>query len=270
MYYLLLLLLAIVPSVVIMFLVNKNDKDKEPTKLLISLFGMGILSCFLTLCITATIKSFGFDLSDVKKDNYIILILYTFVQIGLVEEFSKWILNYIVIWNNKEFDQMYDSIVYASFVALGFATFENVLYVLVNGITTAILRSVLSVPAHAFYGITMGYYLGLSKLTSLNNDKKKATKYFVYSLLVPSLLHGLFDFCLLSQKIIFLLIFFALIIYLYINGIKKVKQFARVENNLVKKEIIYCPSCGSVIEGNFCSKCGSPNPKNVNQSINIT
>jgi len=259
MYYIILLLLAIFPSVVILSIVYKKDKEKEPSKLLVSLFGVGILSCFLTVLISnitqVIFPIFKTDVIEQKEVSYLFLAIYSLFQVGLIEELSKWIFNYSICWNNKEFDHIYDSIVYSVFVSLGFATFENILYVLEGGIGTGILRAILSVPGHAFFAINMGYYIGMSKIASINNRKELSIKYKIYSLLVPTILHGFFDFCLLSGNILLILIFLTVIVFLYINSIKKIKQFSKINLKLFNN-VKYCPICKKETAGNYCPFCG--------------
>lgn len=235
-YYVFLLLLAIFPSVVILSIVYKKDKEREPKKLLVALFGVGILSCFLTLILTdISDYIFKFMSSDaVKQSNgdYFVLILHSFIQIGFIEEMSKWVFNYSIVWKNKEFDHIYDSIVYSVFLSLGFATFENILYVLMYGVKTGIIRAITSVPAHAFFAVNMGYYIGLAKLCSINGNNKLVNKYKLYSIAIPTFLHGLFDFGLMSGQPILIYVSFALVIYLYVTGIKRVNQFSNINNKL--------------------------------------
>lgn len=239
MYYIFLLILAVFPTVVILTLVYNNDKEKEPITLLAALFGVGVLSCFLTIFLSQVVEVlFPFlESNKIEESGFIVLLIYTFFKIGLIEETSKWIFNYSISWNNKEFDHIYDSIVYSTFVSLGFATFENILYVMMSGVSTGILRAVVSVPAHAFFAANMGYYIGLSKMASINGKSKLSTKYMIFSILIPMLLHGTFDFFLMSGVPIILVL--AIIIFLYWLGIKRVKQFSKIENNLINKEKYY-------------------------------
>ena len=55
-------------------------------------------------------------------------------------------------------------------VAMGFATIENVIFVMEGGVTTGIVRMFSTVPAHATFAVIMGYYLGKAKF----NEKKKS------------------------------------------------------------------------------------------------
>lgn len=61
---------------------------------------------------------------------------------------------------------MVDGIIYAVAASLGFATVENIAYVLEGGFAVGVLRAVLSVPGHAFFGALMGFYMGVAKHAS--------------------------------------------------------------------------------------------------------
>ncbi|MGQ9664052.1 MAG: PrsW family glutamic-type intramembrane protease [bacterium] len=58
-----------------------------------------------------------------------------------------------------EFDEVMDGIVHCVASSLGFATVENIIYVLDRGAGTGILRAFLSVSGYAFFGALMGYYI---------------------------------------------------------------------------------------------------------------
>lgn len=231
-----LLFISILPSIIILLIICLLDKEKEPKKLLILLFFMGMLSCIVTLNITNLIEFFlpifKYD-SVMESKSYIILFIYTFIIVGLVEEFSKWLFNISIGWNNKEFDQLYDAIVYAVFISIGFATLENIAYVATESFWVGIVRAIVSVPGHAFFGVSMGYYLGLSKLSYYNNNEKLSKKYMHRSIIIPALLHGMFDFCLLSANIPLIIIFLVFLVNLYIYGINKIKRFSKVSGNFI-------------------------------------
>lgn len=265
--YLLLFIISVIPSIIILSIVYRNDKEKEPFKLLLSLFLFGILSIFLTLIISYVLEHI-FPIFKVDKIENIksigIKILYSFIFVGFVEEFSKWIFNRAVAVKSREFNHVYDAIVYAVFSSLGFATIENILYVLSSNITTGILRCVFSVPCHAFFGVAMGYYTGLSKLALLNKNKKLYKKYSLLSLFVPTLLHGLYDFCLFSGNVFLILFDIAFVVFLYVYGIRKINQFADINvdflgNNLNTNSILYkkCSNCGELVTSEYCTNCGT-------------
>jgi len=86
--------------------------------------------------------------------------------IGLIEESAKFAALYVGIYRHAQFDEIIDGILYAVAASLGFATLENIAYVLEGGTVVGVLRAALSVPGHAFFGAVMGFYVGLAKFSS--------------------------------------------------------------------------------------------------------
>jgi RsiW-degrading membrane proteinase PrsW (M82 family) len=131
-------------------------------------------------------------------------------------------------------------------------------YVYEHGIATGLIRGVLAVPGHACDGIFMGYFLGLAKLSSINNRIDLKNKYMLLSIVVPVTLHGIYDYCLFTGNPIFVGIFFIFIILLYIFAIKRVNKISSVQNKFRYVDT-YCPICGRKIDSNYCPICGRRN-----------
>ena len=87
-----------------------------------------------------------------------------------------------------------------------------------GGIQTAITRALTAVPAHAIFGITMGYYLGIARMY-----KELRANYLGRALLVPIILHGMYDFILMVEIGWLLLLFIPYVILLYIMAMKKMR-----------------------------------------------
>lgn len=257
--YIILFILAIIPSIILGHIILKKDRNKEPKLLLIKLFIGGICSIFITLFLNAILQNiFPFFKNNLENLTLIQLIPGIFIGVALIEEFSKWIICYIISYDNKEFDEFYDMIIYSVFVSLGFATFENILYVFKNGFAVAVLRCFLAVPGHVCDGIFMGYFLGLSKLAFYNNRKDIQKKNIIYSILAPMLLHGIYDYCLFSKNGYFLLTFLVFIILLYKHSIKKVRSISSISKKMKYKNN-YCIICGTKVESDYCKVCGRKN-----------
>lgn len=274
-----LLFLSILPSIALGVMIYKKDiVEKESPGLLFKLFlGGAIGSVILTLLLSTVLEPIIPDLED-SNNNFIYLAITTFFKVALVEEFSKWIFLKKITWKNKEFNYIYDAIVYAVFVALGFATIENIIYVLGSegGISIAILRAILSVPGHAFDGVFMGYYYGLAKQAKINDNIKLFKRNMIFSLLIPVVFHFIFDYLLLSENSILLILYLVFIILLYINAFKRINKLSNITERLDKNDDInnnsyniveatyqtntinhkYCTNCGNLVNGNFCSICG--------------
>ncbi len=257
-------IIAILPIIIICKYINSKDKNKEPLILLVSCFIAGILSAFLTLFLSDLLCYF-FPILKVSMENLdlIHMFLYATLMVGLIEEFSKWIMIRIVGYENYEYDEIYDMIVYAVFVSLGFACLENIIYAVseanvVEGIKVALVRALSAVPAHACNAVFMGYYLTLAKIYQRNKNIKKENLYKLKSIVVPSLLHGIYDFCISSNYLIFLILFIVFIIWLYIETLDKIdvisKQNAKIK---IKDNNKYCKKCGAVMKDDYCAFCGS-------------
>lgn len=255
----LLFIVAALPVFLLGMYIYKKDRNKEPTKLLVKLFFGGVLSCFLVLALSKILSMiFPFFNSETEGMNLFELFIYVFIGIALIEELCKWFIVYTISYNDKHFDELYDMIIYSVFVALGFAFFENILYTFGNGIGVGIIRALSAVPGHACDGAMMGYYLGMAKLTTLNNRKDLSKKHLFLSLLVPTVLHGIYDFCLFTGNILFILMFLVFVVMLYIFTIKRVNRIASITKKMKYKNN-YCINCGHPVNSNFCPGCGSKN-----------
>ena len=253
-----LLFIAVIPVILILIYVYNKDRNKEPSKLLALLFILGIVSCFLAVSLTSVLKTiipfFSKKLSDLSKLE---ILVYVFIGVGFIEEFSKWVMAYLIGYKSEEFDEVFDSIVYAVFVSLGFACFENIIYVFdEQTIKTGILRGLLSVPGHACFGLYMGYFLSLAKIYSKRGRFDLEKVFLVLSIIVPALLHGIYDYCLMSRITILLLFFYVFVILLFVFSTKRLKKVASDTTVLVQKNK-YCQNCGYPVKGMFCNNCGT-------------
>lgn len=220
---LILILMATIPVVILLKFAFYEDKvEKEPPSLLFKLFIAGIISTIMVLLLTYLSK----NLIKVHNNFY-----NSFIQVALIEEVCKWVCVYIITWHNKEFNYKFDAIVYCIFVSLGFAFIENIGYAINYGLTTALIRDIVSVPCHAFFAIYMGYYLGLAKEYRVNNNNECYT-YAIYSVLIPTLLHGIYNFCLISSNDILYIIFVGFIIALYILSFKTIASVSNSDTSL--------------------------------------
>lgn len=242
-----LLLLSILPTVVILIYIYYKDKyEQEPLSLLLAAFGTGILATgcvFFTFALLKSTIPYTINTGNGVIDSF----LKSFFEAAIPEELFKFLALYILIWKNPNFNERFDGIIYAVFVSLGLATFENILYVFSYGHEVGIARAILSVPAHALFGVAMGYYFSFAKFTPQSRKR-----YLTLSLVVPILLHGIYDFLpLLVGKLaqthpllpaVLMFAFLAFVIFLWVQGLKKIKRlssdfyFTDTPNVKIKKE----------------------------------
>ena len=154
-----LLFISIAPVFIIAFYVYYRDKyEKEPFSVLLKALFTGILIILPIVIIERILTLFSEDMEDLQNAAYT-----AFIVAGLTEEGMKYLAFYVFFWRNKNFNEKFDGIVYAVFIALGFAAIENIFYVLIGGYGIGILRALTAVPAHALFGTMMGYHFGLAR-----------------------------------------------------------------------------------------------------------
>ena len=187
--YHVLLFLSVLPAALLIIFIYRQDKyQKEPFKSLFKAFFGGMLSVVFTI---VTVRIIDYTIGLIPYLNQTVF-YDSFITAGIPEELCKFLVFMIFIWNDKNFDEYFDGIVYASFISLGFATVENIMYVMPGGIGTGIVRALISVPAHFLFGVILGYFLSLAKF---NSDKKG--RYIIIGLLIAMAAHGLFDWLLM-------------------------------------------------------------------------
>ena len=282
------IILGLLPVVLISIFIIIRDKEREPFITLFKYYALGLLAVIVTLIVSAII-----NIDQDSSHGAFLLFMEVLFGIAFIEEGAKWIAVKIGMIGDLEFDNMYDAIVFAVAVALGFAGIENVLYLITNYqmmFGVAIGRAILSVPGHAIFGVFMGNYLEKAKKCKISGDSSGNFTNSVISWVVPSIMHAIFDFLifnatsdypLFGNSLITFAVFFIYVICLYIFGIRKVIVASRESNinfygekNEGKKVLVqtvpqmvnvtshlskpnFCQYCGTRVTGQFCSNCGA-------------
>lgn len=217
---------AIVPSLLLIWYFHSRDEYPEPIGVLLKTFFLGVLTIPAVLIVALPVAGLLKDVADPVVSGF----LQAFLTAAFPEEFFKYLVVWLYASRHKEFDEPMDGVVYGAVASLGFATLENILYVSTGGIGLAIMRALMAVPGHAFMGAIMGYYIGQAKFRPAEKTSLMLKGYFV-----PVLLHGLYDFPLLSAKgfagqqvpgymLLLLLLSFATLIFEWIWSVKIIRR----------------------------------------------
>lgn len=239
---------ALLPAIVLCSYIFKKDRvEKEPAGLLILLFILGAVSCIPAGIIEIVAMSIADGIAEAYKDAEGVNVIYNavnaFAIVALTEEALKFLMLYLATRKNKNFNSLFDGIVYSVFVSLGFAALENVLYVLDNGFANAVSRAILSVPCHMFFAVIMGYYYSFwhmhdvaekqeKKLMEegiIPNGKSKffAERYLLPAIVMPVLAHGFYDFGLFMGTVVSVLLALAFTVFLYIYCFSRIKNVSK-------------------------------------------
>ena len=190
--------LAILPSALLAARVLAYDRiEHEPVGLLIKIFIAGALSC-IPAAIIETLGEMG--IASVTDNRGLMAVLTYLLLVPIAEEGVKFAaLNRV--HHNPNFNYTFDGIVYGVMAALGFATLENVLYVLDNmSIEVALMRGVLSVPLHCTCGVFMGYYYGVARGQEVRGVPSEARRARKMAMLIPCIIHGVYDYSLATES----------------------------------------------------------------------
>jgi RsiW-degrading membrane proteinase PrsW (M82 family) len=185
------LLAAFLPGIFWIWYFHRQDRfDREPLFALVKVFVLGALAVIPAIALEYPFRSF------LQGDPGTLSALWlSFGVVGLGEESLKLLAVYVGVYRSQAFDEPLDGIVYAVTGGVGFSVVENVLYISAFGLEVAPLRAVVASLAHASFSGISGYYLGRAKFSD------HAFREASVGLLWAALLHGIYDFILITQLV---------------------------------------------------------------------
>ena len=220
-----LLLVTILPSILIVLFFVKSDKFKEPNKEIIKVFFLGILITIPAYFLNTYLSEIWYTTNASEG------LISSFLTAAPVEEGLKLSVLYFFVYKMKDFNEPIDGIVYGVTVSLGFATLENIYYVYLladyfetTSMALAILRSFSAIPAHAIFGVFMGYFFMKYAFIKKGDN-------LIFAFVIPFVLHGCYNLFASSNFIISLiLILIAWIVALRMfSRLKKTQKTKRGE-----------------------------------------
>jgi RsiW-degrading membrane proteinase PrsW (M82 family) len=173
------------------YLYYKDRYQPEPLIAIGSTYIFGFIMAFVcsNLYTLLPLIKIPTDPSYLMENNRILFFIYAVGVVGVLEELCKFIPFLLIIYTFKKFDEKIDGIIYASLIALGFASYENLLYLPYLDGFELFGRAVASPLTHTIFSSLWGYRVGVAKL-----EKKSIFKASINGLLLAIFLHGLFDF----------------------------------------------------------------------------
>ena len=217
------LLAALLPALFLMrYIYRKDTIEKEPKGMLIGLVFLGVAAAVVAVIFetlgTSLLSSF-LEEGDPAHTNVL-----AFLVVAVVEEGAKYLFLLWRTWRDPNFNFHFDGIVYAVFISLGFAAFENISYVMGYGLSTAIARALLAIPAHMGFAVFMGYFYARAKRCADEGNARGRRRNLWAAFLSAVLLHGFYDACALLGTLLSALLFVAFVIAMYIIVIRMVKR----------------------------------------------
>lgn len=206
----LLILASLAPVAILLLFFEKQDKGpKEPLKLKWKVFKYGIL---MTIVAGAIELNLDWVFAQIIPSGILYIAVSAFITAALIEEAAKYYVVKKIVYNNKNFDEVMDGVYYTIIASLGFAALENILYVVEGGFDIAIIRALLSVPGHALFSGIMGYYIGKARfLPGKSSPRSLIAKGYIFAVVY----HGLFNFLLMTESVLILLVIPLVVIMAY-------------------------------------------------------
>ncbi len=215
---------AIIPAILLLRYVYRMDTyEKEPGSLLMQLLGCGVLAALASI-ILEMLGQWLLDASPLTQNTKTYILVLAFLVVAAVEEGTKYFFLYKRTWNDPNFNYRFDGIVYAAFVSLGFAAFENVKYVFNYGLTVAFPRAILAIPGHLGFSVVFGYFYGRAKRAANRGSHGAAVANIVVGYLMAVFLHGFYDACAMSETAEASVAFIIFVIIMYFVIYRLIKR----------------------------------------------
>jgi len=198
--YPLFLFFGFVPSIIWLAFYLRKDAHPEPNSVIRKVFLWGMLATLPAIALELILRSL---FSFLPFSQEVVLVLYIFLGVALVEEVLKFLVVRFSVYQDKALDEPVDVMLYMIIAALGFAAFENILILFGLGPTSPVsnivaltlVRLVGATFLHALTSGTFGYFLARSFF-----DPKKKYWYVAAGLFLATLLHGFFNFYILEVQ----------------------------------------------------------------------
>ena len=206
---------AVLPAIILgVYVYRKDKRDQEPVALLAACLLMGVCAAFASIALEA-LGMTALSVYQIDQTTPLGIMALAFGVVAVVEEGTKLFFLYLKTWKNPAFDYKFDGIIYAVFVSLGFAAFENIKYVFSYGLAVALPRAVLAIPGHMTFAVVMGVFYGRAKYLE-NHGQSGKWLYIFLGWFFAVLLHGFYDTCAMLGTAESSLVFTVFIIFMYL------------------------------------------------------
>jgi protease PrsW len=194
---------AIAPALLVLWLIVIADSRPEPARIMLLALVLGAASAIVAVVVELALMA----VLPMPHDPWLAAGARALFIAAIPEEALKVPLIAVIALRSRHFDEPMDGVVYGTAVGLGFASIENVSYVLGAGAgwgSVAIFRSVLSVPLHGALGAIAGAYIARARFAGVLRSGQglpwRRRRLFAMAWLVPTVLHALFDGAAFSIK----------------------------------------------------------------------
>lgn len=253
-------ILALPPAIFwLWFFLRRNSYRPVPLRALVGTFGWGMLAVVPTAFLEWVLLDESHFTSSalVVPENLGSLALGMVLVVGPVEEASKFAACWFGARRSKYFDEPMDGLVHAVAASLGFATLENIAYMLSFGPAVILVRGPISTAAHIVFASVWAYALGRYIL----RPSGAMVAAMLLALGVAAALHGAFNVA-ASLNPLLGLPFVAFGVFFGVRwALRRFDWAQEVSTYRLRRNapLFACLQCGSLVRvnANFCPGCGA-------------
>ena len=165
---------------------------------LLGLVSLPLSFIFTLLCVGGLINTVGYAPADYPLPAQ--SVMSAFLAAGLTEELAKFLMiaaSFKLFRNTVR--NVYEYMLIGAAVGFGFTLPEEALYG--SDLISFLLRMDF-IAGHLVFGIIMTYYLGMAEHKKITNQGSPSKEY-LFALLIPILMHTLYDACTANNKFLY-------------------------------------------------------------------
>ena len=206
------ILAAVVPALVLMYYVYRKDRvEKEPGDLLFKLFLFGALSTIPAMVLEIASQYLEVNILTQVSAGAATAAIVDATMVGIIEEACKFAALKKLSWKSPSFNY----------------TFDGVVYIFQFGMSVALMRAVLSIPAHMAFSVYMGVYYGRAKYCEKRNNGEGKMWNLLAGYLMAVTLHAVFDGTLMVNSDLSVAIFFVFDVLMTIMVFRTLRNASR-------------------------------------------
>lgn len=237
-----LLIFVVLAALLAWFLISHDKGEKEPIAVLWLAAAAGLIGALMA----GTLEHWLIPAKNLDTGAPLGAAFGAAMMVGLIEEVVKFAPLAVFLYKKRYFNEHTDGVIYFALAGLGFGLPENLLYTMEFGHETGVARLLLTPLLHAAITGLIGYFLARRKLAG------KPWWGIIGPLAVAIVLHGLYDFGLISG--VLLLVMLSILITL---GLSTALFFLFLRATQLDQD----RGLSVVGHNSFCRSCGKPNPK---------
>lgn len=172
------------------------------------------------------------DASILMEEHGLPFLYYCLGAAGFLEELSKFLPFILIVVRLRAFDERVDGIIYASVIALGFASYENLHYLpLLDGFAL-FGRAIASPLTHTIFASIWGYSAGMAYLKYKSEKSGQACRRTwmtsIIGLIIASWFHGIFNY--LTTSAALRILSTAVILGIWVWQLRRIEKLNKEDN----------------------------------------